>query len=130
MAQLDLTALGHDGQVNSLSLLNITKVISPLTNLKVLVLANLGISGSLADVMQPGFDAFPNLVTLDISGNLGVTGPLPDELAVLTNLQVLDVSGCSISGTLPISFVALQQLREFRAVNCAKLSGTLPEDWG
>ncbi|WIA11335.1 hypothetical protein OEZ85_011458 [Tetradesmus obliquus] len=130
VAQLDLTALGHDGQVNSLSLLNITKVISPLTNLKVLVLANLGISGSLADVMQPGFDAFPNLVTLDISGNPGVTGPLPDELAVLTNLQVLDVSGCSISGTLPISFVALQQLREFRAVNCTKLSGTLPEDWG
>jgi Leucine-rich repeat (LRR) protein len=74
--------------------------------------------------------AFPNLKVLGISGNPGITGPLPGELALLTNLQVLDVSGCGVSRTLPVSFVALQQLREFHAVNCTRLSGSLPTEWG
>ena len=130
MAQLDLTALPFDSQASRLTLANIIKVITPLANLRVLVLAQLGMSGSLAYLTQTGPDAFPNLATLDVSGNPGVTGPLPDELALLTNLRVLDVSGCGVSGTLPASFVALQQLQELRAVNCSGLTGPLPVEWG
>lgn len=130
VAQLNLTALGIGGQISKLSLLDITKVISPLTNLEVLVLARLGLSGGLAEVTQANPNAFPNLAVLDVSTNPGLTGPLAEELAVLTNLRVLDVSGSDVSGSLPISFVALQELREFRAVNCTRLSGSLPVDWG
>jgi Leucine-rich repeat (LRR) protein len=130
VAQLNLTALGINGQVKSLSLRNITKVITPLSNLEVLVLARLGVSGSLDDISQAGLDAFPNLSVLDVSTNPGITGPLPEEFAVCTNLQVLDVSGCGLSGTLPVSFLALQQLRELRAVGCPGLSGPLPKAWG
>ncbi|WIA11339.1 hypothetical protein OEZ85_011462 [Tetradesmus obliquus] len=130
VAQLDLTGLPIDIQASKLTLANIIKAITPLANLKVLVLPYLGISGSLSDVSQAGPDAFPSLATLDISGNPVITGPLPDELALLTNLRVLDVSGCGVSGSLPASFVALQQLREFRAVNCSGLKGPLPVEWG
>lgn len=130
VAQLDLTGLPIDIQASKLTLANIIKAITPLANLKVLVLPYLGISGSLSDVSQAGPDAFPSLATLDISGNPGITGPLPDELALLTNLRVLDVSGCGVSGSVPASFVALQQLREFRAVNCSGLKGPLPVEWG
>jgi Leucine-rich repeat (LRR) protein len=128
--ELDLTKLEIEGQVGSLALHNITKVIAPLSSLETLILARLGISGSLSAVSEAAPNAFPNLKVLDISRNPSITGPLPEELALLTNLRVLDVSGCAVSGTLPVSFLALQQLREFRAVNCSGLSGSLPTEWG
>jgi hypothetical protein len=129
--ELDLTKLEIEGQVSSLALHNITEAIASLASLETLILAGVGILGNISAVFEATSNAFPNLRVLDISSsNPGITGPLPQELALLTILRILDVSGCGVSGTLPVSFVALQQLREFRAVNCTALSGTLPRDWG
>jgi hypothetical protein len=73
---------------------------------------------------------FRQLQHLDISNNPGVNGSLPSSWFALKRLQTLDVSGCSISGTLPALYMALQELKVFRAVSCLGISGRLPAEYG
>lgn len=127
---LNLTAVGLAGQLTGLSLSDIALALAPLKYLTVLVLSGLGLSGDLGAPSGSGINAFTGLQHLDISSNPAITGPLPDSWATLTDLRVLDVSGCGLTGSLPGSYASLQQLRELRAANCKGLSGQLPVEFG
>jgi hypothetical protein len=45
-------------------------------------------------------------------------------------LQSINISHTGVTGSLPASYAALQQLREFRAANCTGITGLLPPTWG
>jgi hypothetical protein len=112
--------------------LDVISAISNLSHLETLVLSNLGLSGPLDDPTQPdlGLHTLRQLRHLDISGNPGVTGTLPDKWFGLTSLQVLEVSGCGITGTLPSLYASMQDLRQLKAVDCRGISGQLPPEYG
>jgi hypothetical protein len=96
-----------------------------MTNLQVLVLAKLNITGSFDGAAIHGF---VNLQHLDMSN--GLIGTLPELWYVLTDLRVLDVSNTGVSGSLPTSYASLHELRVLRAASCRALSGTLPASCG
>jgi hypothetical protein len=112
--------------------LNLISTIANLSHLETLVLSNLGLTGPLEDPSQPylGLHTFRQLCHLDISGNPGITGTLPSRWYEVIALQILDMSGCGMVGTLPALYMSLQNLREFRAVNCSGISGQLPREYG
>ena len=60
--------------------------------------------------------------------NNGLRGPLPAELANLTELRVLDLRGNDLTGELPTAFAALSGLAELRVPDNARLDGVLPFD--
>lgn len=127
VTSVNLTALGLAGQLTAFRLNDITHALAPLTSLTVLVLSRLGLSG---DLSSSGIDVFAGLQHLDISSNPNIVGVLPDRWAGLTDLRVLDVSGCGVTGSLPGSYASLQELRELRAANCKGLTGQLPVEYG
>jgi hypothetical protein len=134
VTSLNLTAI--DRRVSfaapALPILDVISAIANLTHLETLVLSNLGLSGPLDDPTRPalGLHTLWQLQHLDISGNPGISGTLPDKWYMLTSLQVLDVSGCGISGTLPPLYMSLQKLKVLRCVNCPGITGTLPPEYG
>lgn len=48
----------------------------------------------------------------------GISGTLPTELGLLTNLQHLDLASNLLSDAIPAEFGNLAQLREFVANEC------------
>ncbi|XP_020214060.1 MDIS1-interacting receptor like kinase 2 [Cajanus cajan] len=54
---------------------------------------------------------FPNLLHLDLSDN-SFTGPIPQNIGLLSMLQFLDFSGNNLNGTLPLSIANLTQVYE------------------
>jgi hypothetical protein len=77
-----------------------------------------------------GLDTFAKLRLLDINGNLGVSDDLPSSWFAMRALTTLDISNTGTGGTLQEDFVAFQELRVFRTINCPGISGTLPPVWG
>jgi len=67
------------------------------------------------------------VVDLTLPGN-GLVGPLPGELANLTELTALDLTGNDLSGPLPGDIALLRQLAELRVGRNAGLEGALPFD--
>jgi hypothetical protein len=116
----------------SLPTLKVFSAISNLSHLETLVLSHLGLSGPLDDPAQPalGLHTLRQLQHLDISGNPGITGTLRDKWFGLTALHVLDISGTGVTGTLPSLYASMQDLHEFRAVDCPGISGQLPPEYG
>ena len=58
---------------------------------------------------------------------MNLNGTLPSELSLLTSLESLNFNyNVAIEGTIPLSYVALSQLRAFNCEFC-NLNGTLPE---
>jgi hypothetical protein len=132
--ELNLTAVArrNTSSAPSVPTFNVLNALSNLSHLETLVLSNLGLSGPLDDPTQPalGLHTLRQLQHLDISGNPGITGSLPDKWFGLTALQVLDVSGTGIAGTLPSLYASMQDLQEFKAVDCPGISGQLPAEYG
>ena len=60
--------------------------------------------------------------------NNGLRGPLPAELANLTELRVLDLRGNDLTGELPTAFATLSALAELSVPDNARLDGVLPFD--
>jgi hypothetical protein len=131
VTSLDLTATQLTLQTHVVvSLPDVVAIVRKLTKLQSLTLSKVGLSGVLdnAGHSRPG-----NLLSLhcmDLSHNPGITGELPCSWHNLYNLQTLDISHTGVSGTLPDAYAALQQLREFKVVNCTGISGQLPPAWG
>jgi hypothetical protein len=126
-----MTALDIQAEAaTSLPLLDVVAAVSNMTNMKFLVLPNIGMSGTLSALSQPGLEALKQLRHLNISHNFGMTGELPKNWFTLSGLQILDISHTGISGTLPAAYAALQNLREFRAANCTGVTGQLPPTCG
>ncbi|CAI0476011.1 unnamed protein product [Linum tenue] len=91
----------------------------PPSSIKVLNLSSNRFTNSLK------LSGFPNLETLDLSRN--AIGYLPLGLPNLTKLQILDVSGCGISGDIR----AISGLRSLRYLDVSNnsLNGTFPSDF-
>lgn len=58
----------------------------------------------------------------------GLSGPLPAEIANLTELRVIDLTGNDLSGAFPGSIGGWQNLAELRVSRNAGLEGALPFD--
>ena len=71
-----------------------------------------------------------NLRQLNLSSNPALSGSLPALWAAIPHMQLLDVSGCTLSGSLPAEFAAWQELRELAAAGNRALGGQLPGSWG
>ena len=65
------------------------------------------------------------VVGLALSAN-GLSGPLPAEIANLTELRVVDLSENDLSGPFPTSVAGLRELGELRAGRNPGLEGALP----
>ncbi|MDE2783577.1 MAG: M66 family metalloprotease [Gemmatimonadota bacterium] len=62
---------------------------------------------------------------LRLPGN-GLRGPIPAELANLTELEVLDLGGNELAGELPRALTTLSEAVELRVADNAALDGVLP----
>jgi hypothetical protein len=113
-----------------MSLLDVTEAIRNLTQLQSLVLSGLGLSGPLDNAHRAGLDTFQELRHIDLSHNPSINGSLPSSWYSLAALRVINISHTGITGRLPSSYAALQQLKEFRASNCTGVIGQLPPTWG
>ncbi|XP_020214421.1 MDIS1-interacting receptor like kinase 2-like [Cajanus cajan] len=71
-------------------------------------LAYTGLTGTLQNL---NFSFFPNLLRLDLKEN-NLTGPIPQNIGVLSNLQFLDLSSNYLNGSLPLSIANLTQVHE------------------
>jgi hypothetical protein len=97
--------------------------------LQQLILARMGLRGSIPDGIEAAKDAaLPSLQVVDMSHN-PLTGTLPAIWAGLTDLRAINISSTGIKGSLPASYASLQQLQEFRAADCPDINGTLPPEW-
>ena len=71
-----------------------------------------------------------HLKKLCLAGNKdGITGTLPESLGELTDLEVLELSYCSLSGEIPASLGKLKHLHVL-SLSDNELSGELPEELG
>lgn len=55
--------------------------------------------------------------------------PIPEEVALLSNLAVLKMTGCHLTGMIPSALSLLTQLKTLH-LSFNKLSGTIPEELG
>ncbi|KAF8055998.1 hypothetical protein HT031_006519 [Scenedesmus sp. PABB004] len=127
VTSLDLSGLGL--RLAPLALEQVTSLAAQLPSLRSLVLAGLGLGGSL-DAAAADLVTLAALETLNVSGNPELGGGLPADLGGAAALQVLDVSGCALGGPLPEGYVALQRLRVLRASGNVGVRGALPLAWG
>ena len=65
------------------------------------------------------------VVDLSLAEN-GLEGPLPAEVANLTELRVVDLSGNDLSGAMPQALAGLRELNELRVARNPELAGVLP----
>ncbi|RYQ82541.1 hypothetical protein Ahy_B10g101129 isoform E [Arachis hypogaea] len=95
---------------------------SRITELKLL---SMNLEGQLSSAIQQ----LPELDTLDLSYNTGLTGTIPQEIGSLKKLKSLALVGCGLSGPIPDSIGALKQLT-FLALNMNRFNGTIPGSIG
>ena len=65
------------------------------------------------------------VVEVGLSAN-GLSGPLPPEIANLTQLRLMDLAGNDLSGRLPSAIAGLHELAELRLDRNPGLEGALP----
>lgn len=85
----------------------------------------MGITGKLGG----DIGGLSELVSLDLSFNRGLTGPLSPRLGDLKNLNILILAGCSFSGNIPPELGNLPDL-SFLALNSNNFSGEIPPSLG
>ncbi|CAL9003110.1 unnamed protein product [Prunus brigantina] len=88
-------------------------------------LSNMGLKGKL----YGDIGGLTELRSLDLSFNLGLTGPLPPILGNLKNLSILILAGCSFNGKIPDELGDLAEL-SFLALNSNNFSGAIPPSLG
>jgi len=119
--------------VSTISLLDLSQVsktlgvgmhmpyeIGFLLYLKSIQVSHLGWTGLLPESLN----MLASLKTVEITQNTNITGPLPD-LANATNLEVLNLEGNNLNGTIPESLQTLTALRQLKLSSNA-LTGTVP----
>jgi hypothetical protein len=112
------------------SLPDVVAIVKNLTQLQSLALSRFGLSGLLEDANYPSLADLLSLRHLDLCHNPRITGALPSSWHTMVELQTLNILHTGVSGPLPEAYPSLQQLREFKAVNCTGISGQLPATWG
>jgi hypothetical protein len=103
----------------------LTGQLPPLTNFTALesfIVSKSAITGSI----PTEFGLLTQLSNLDLSDNVFLSGVLPSELASLSKLEHFNIGGSSISGTIPSEFGQLQSIKEL-FFNAPFLTGTIPE---
>lgn len=96
--------------------------LTNFTALETFIVSRSGVNGSI----PTEYGLLGRLLNLDLSDNVFLSGPLPSELASLSNLEHLNVGGSSISGAIPSEFTQLRSLEEL-VINAPFLTGTIPE---
>ncbi|HPR30862.1 MAG TPA: sugar-binding protein [Prolixibacteraceae bacterium] len=90
-----------------------------------LQLANNNLSGELCNELYN----LTALDTLDIQGNDNLSGSIPMEIGLLTDLSFLSLWNCNLSGDLPVTFWDLTNLT-FLDLNNNAFTGEIPSDIG
>ncbi|KAK7387638.1 hypothetical protein VNO78_22425 [Psophocarpus tetragonolobus] len=90
-----------------------------------IILTGLDIKGQLSE--QIGL--LSELQILDLSHNKGLTGPLPNSIGNLTKLSNLFLDGCGFNGRIPDEIGYLKEL-VFLALNSNNFSGRIPASIG
>ncbi|XP_023641938.1 probable leucine-rich repeat receptor-like protein kinase At5g49770 [Capsella rubella] len=88
-------------------------------------LGNLNLEGKLPATIS----TFSELISLDLTSNPKLTGPLPPDIGNLKKLKELSLMGCGFSGQIPESIGTLEQLIRL-SLNSNKFSGTIPASMG
>ncbi|PIN10381.1 Extracellular matrix protein slit [Handroanthus impetiginosus] len=88
-------------------------------------LSTMGLTGK----MTGDIGGLSELVSLDLSYNPGLTGPLSPQLGDLQKLTILVLVGCSFTNSIPSELGNLSELT-FLALNSNKLSGKIPSSLG
>lgn len=88
-------------------------------------LSNNGLNGKLPGSIQE----LVYLQELNLSNNPNLDGALPEELFELDSLEILDLSHCSISGSISASIVGLQNLVKLD-LSDNEMSSTIPGEVG
>ncbi|XP_030496944.2 leucine-rich repeat receptor protein kinase HPCA1 isoform X1 [Cannabis sativa] len=86
---------------------------------------SMGLAGELSqDIAQ-----LSELEILDLSSNKELTGPLPESIRNLKKLKKLILVGCSFTGQIPYSIGSLQEL-EILSLNSNYFKGSIPASIG
>ncbi|XP_020227838.1 probable leucine-rich repeat receptor-like protein kinase At5g49770 [Cajanus cajan] len=88
-------------------------------------LSTMGLKGKLSG----DIGGLTELISLDLSFNKGLTGPLSPQLGDLSKLNILILAGCSFSGNIPDALGNLSEL-SFLALNSNNFTGKIPPSLG
>uniref|UniRef100_A0ACD5U2B0 Uncharacterized protein n=1 Tax=Avena sativa TaxID=4498 RepID=A0ACD5U2B0_AVESA len=91
----------------------------------VLMVSGVNLQGTLSDSVGQ----LSQLVSLDLSFNPHLSGPLPASIGSLAQLETLIVAGCSFNGGIPKELGNLLKL-SFMALNSNNFTGTIPASFG
>ncbi|KAL6577989.1 hypothetical protein OROMI_010317 [Orobanche minor] len=83
----------------------------------------------LAGKMSGDIGGLTELISLDLSFNPDLTGPLSPRLGALQNLTTLILAGCGFSNNIPSELGNLSELT-FLALNSNNLTGNIPPSLG
>ncbi|XP_073142230.1 leucine-rich repeat receptor protein kinase HPCA1 isoform X2 [Henckelia pumila] len=88
-------------------------------------LSTMGLIGK----MSGDIGGLTELISLDLSFNTGLTGPLSPQLGDLQKLTILILAGCSFTNAIPSELGNLSELT-FLALNTNNLTGEIPPSLG
>ncbi|CAN6181452.1 unnamed protein product [Urochloa humidicola] len=84
-----------------------TVLAESVPQLQILSLSYCDISGSI----HPSFSRLRSLTVINLSGNSGLTGKVPEYLSELSSLRSLDISRNNFEGRFPTKIFQLKKLR-------------------
>ncbi|KAK2647383.1 hypothetical protein Ddye_014872 [Dipteronia dyeriana] len=84
---------------------------------------------SLEGKLSGDIGGLKELISLDLSFNKGLTGPLSPRIGDLQKLSILILAGCSFTGNIPDEVGNLAEL-SFLALNSNNFSGRIPPSLG
>ena len=91
-----------------------------IDTLNEVLLPGVGLRGTIPSVIS----MLPSLRTLDLSGNINVTGSIPSEFGDMERLNILELSRMSLTGSIPSSFGGLGRLDRLSLID-NQLSGSI-----
>lgn len=84
---------------------------------------------NLQGLLPTDMPSLPELETLDLSNNPSLSGALPENIGILTNLKSLVLVGCNFSGPIPESIGSLSNLKNL-FLNSNRFTGSIPRSIG
>ncbi|KAF3447723.1 hypothetical protein FNV43_RR08426 [Rhamnella rubrinervis] len=114
----------YDDEV--LEIPNLRMVVQNLTKLEELYLDGVNVSAPGNEWGQALSSSLPNLRVLSLA-DCGLSGPIHHSLAKLQHLSVIDLSSNSLSSPVPTSFPYFSNLTSLRLRRCG-LHGTFPKE--